>query len=153
MMKSREDILASATAILATEPVNIPEWGGDVIVSELTAISADEFSTSMMRERPKLGGKPGELESYADTTNQRAKLVSRAIVDADGKRVFTDEDAAALGTQPSALIGKLFDVAARLSGMGPDAEAAAEGNSDAVPSDGSPSGSAPSSDSPLPDIS
>lgn len=153
MMKSREEIKAQGRTALKREVVPTEEWG-DVIISELTAYDGDAFAMSLTRERPKLGGKPGELETYSDMTNHHAKLVARTVINEDGTRVFTDEDAEWLGNDVGAgLIRRLADVADSLSVVTPDAEAVVEGNSGAVPSDGSSSDSAPTSDSPAPDIS
>ena len=52
--------------------------------------------------------------------NARAKLVSRAIVDADGKPLFADEDVALLANKSAAAIERVFNVAQKLSGMSKD---------------------------------
>jgi hypothetical protein len=52
--------------------------------------------------------------------NLRAKLVAYCCIDEDGRRLFTDEDAIALGAVRADVIDKLFGVAQRLSGMNDD---------------------------------
>lgn len=104
MIIGRDSILAAAD--LKTETVTVPEWGGDVIVSCLSAYDRDAFEASMIGN----GEKP-------DLTNLRARLVARCIVDESGDRTFSDEDITALGKKSASAINKLFVVAQRINGM------------------------------------
>ena len=49
--------------------------------------------------------------------NIRAKLASWCCVDAQGGRLFTESDVQALGGKSAAALGRIFDVATRLSGI------------------------------------
>ena len=49
--------------------------------------------------------------------NLRAKLCVWCIVDAQGERLFTDADSAALGEKSGAAIDVIYDAASRLSGI------------------------------------
>lgn len=143
MPLSRDQILATKGR-LKTREVHVPEWAdGDddvVIVRELSGEERDAFEASMRALRPVPSGpRKGEMESIPDPANTRAKLCARSIVDADGNRVFTDSDVIALGALSAAALDRVFDAAAELSGITKQAEAAAEGNSDAAPSGGSTS--------------
>src|SRR5262249_11529470 len=78
----------------------------------LTGRERDDFEASMMIQR---GG-----QVIADVRNTRAKLVAKCVVDDDGQRLFTDEDAAALGGKSGAALARGFDVVARLCGLSED---------------------------------
>jgi hypothetical protein len=112
----------SADAILAaddivTEAVDCPEWGGKVLVKAMTGAERDSFEQSIRRN--------GQL----DVTNARAKLLVRVLVTESGTRIFGDRDAPDLGKKSSLVINRLYEAAARLSGMSEEEEAVAEGNS------------------------
>lgn len=128
--------LLSADAILGvddktTADVDVPEWGGVVRVRALTGDERDGYEASMTVE------KGDRLER--NPIGARARLVVRACVDAEGNRLFRDNQAPQLGQKNAAVLDRLWDKIADLSGMTTKAVEAAEGNSDAVPSDGSTS--------------
>lgn len=108
MHLSRDDILKAEDN--ASEEVQVPEWGGAVLVRGMTGRERDEFELSLMEQ-----GRGGRMTR--NLTNTRAKLVSRCVVDDDGKRLFTAADIQALGDKNAAAIERIFDVAARLSGL------------------------------------
>lgn len=116
---------------LKTERVEVPEWGGDVIVRELKGKARDEFEASQYVKK-------GDKLEFTNE-NARAKLVVRSLVDEDGKLLFTPNQASFLGDKSGAVLDRLYDVAAKLSGLTPNAVEDAKGNSEAVPSDGSTS--------------
>lgn len=94
----------------------MPEWadpatGSDVVlVRELRGRERDEWEASMAVQR---GG-----QIVPDTANARAKLVARCIIDpASLKPLFTQQDVAALGELSAAALDRVWDVAARLSGL------------------------------------
>jgi hypothetical protein len=94
---------------LPVEDVSVPEWGGSVRVRGLTARERVEFEASNTVMR-------GD-QLVPDVDNAVAKLVALCVVDEDGTQVFTRQDANALGEKSSAALARVFDVAARLSGM------------------------------------
>lgn len=120
----------SADAILAaddivTETVDCPEWGGKVHVKAMTGADRDAFEQSIRRN--------GEI----DVTNARAKLLVRVLVNENGTRIFADRHAPDLGKKSSLVINRLYEVAARLSGMSDEEQEALEGNSEpTAPEDG-----------------
>jgi hypothetical protein len=117
MHLSKDDILKAADT--RTEEVEVPEWGGTVLVRGLTGLERDDYEMSLMVER---GGR-----MVMDTANGRAKLAVRCCVDDDGSRIFDDADANTLGRKSGKALDRVFDVAARLSGLREeDAKAAAE---------------------------
>lgn len=130
--------LLTADQILATDDrevrdVEVPEWGGTVRVRALSGRDRDEWEASMRVTRGKKTG--------TDTTNLRAKLVGRAIIDESGKRAFTDQQIIALGDKSARALERLFDVIGEMSGLNDEADADAEKNSETVPSESSTSDS------------
>jgi hypothetical protein len=131
---SHDDILKAED--LETREVDVPEWGGSVLLRALDGTGRDAWEASRTAQRTNLDG---TVEIAADLSNIRAKLVVQSIVDEDGKRVFTDRDVAALGKKSALVLDRLFDITAEMSGIGPKSAADAEGNSGTAPSDASPS--------------
>lgn len=124
-----------------TRKVDVPEWGGEVLVRGLSGRDRDTYEASTVRFRD-------NGEAVPELANMRAKLVARCIVDEHGERVFTDTDAGALGNKSAAALNRVWEVAAELSGMTDASEAAIEGNSGAALSGASPSDSPATSDTP-----
>lgn len=108
---SREDILSAED--LQQEVVEVPEWGGSLYVRGMDGTSRDAFERDMVTIKGK--------DVSTNWQNFRAKLVARCAVDAEGKRLFTDSDAAALGRKSAAALQRVFVVAQRLNGLS-DAE-------------------------------
>ncbi|MFI0897062.1 hypothetical protein [Streptomyces sp. NPDC020983] len=129
MTLSRDAIIAAVDS--RTETVPCPEWGGDVNIRSMTGAERDEYENGLRKK--------GQL----DLRNARARLLVRVLVNENGTRIFADQDAMALGKKNAAVLERLYDVAARLSGMTDEAAEDAEGNSEETkePSDGSPSSS------------
>ncbi len=123
---SKSDLLG---VTVQRETVYIPELKGSVIVQGMSGIERDEWEASLIRGK----GKHREV----NTRNLRAKLVTRCVLNDDGTRMFTDEDAAALGKIGAHVLQRLFEAAQKLSGVSdedvdelgkPSAEAATSGS-------------------------
>ena len=114
---------------IAYETVAVPEWGGSVRIRGLTGSERDQYDAESFRLGQGKGG-----DSLADF---RVRRVARGIVDEKGARVFSDADLKALGAKNGAVIDRLDDVVARLSGMQTAAVAEARADLKVVPSDGS----------------
>jgi hypothetical protein len=93
---------------IETEEVSVPEWKQKVKIRGLTAEEGDAYERAIFEMR---GSK------VITRDNVRARLVAMSIVNGDGGRVFTDEQAAALGKKSRRAIDRLYAVAARLSGL------------------------------------
>lgn len=106
---SRDEILQAPD--LPTERVYIPEWNGEVLVRGLTAAERDAFEQSIVETRGK--------NTRMNLRNIRAKLVALCVVDEQGNRLFSDEDAELLGKKSAAALNRIFEVAQRLSGLTP----------------------------------
>ncbi len=130
---SKDDILAADD--LQQEVVDVPEWGGAVIVRGLTGAGRDAYEASIVTMR-------GQQQSY-NMANARAKLLVRCLVDEEGRRLFTESEleADALGAKSGRVLDRLFAVARRLSGLTTADMEELVGNSPAGQSGGSGSGS------------
>lgn len=107
---TRDEILGADD--LKTESVEVPEWGGAVLVRELTGSERDTWEASVV----KTNGTKVTIDSH----NMRAKLAALCIVDDAGERLFTDKEAAKLGAKSAAALDRVTDVARRLSRIGED---------------------------------
>lgn len=107
---TRDDILKADD--IKTERVEVPEWGGTVIVKSLTGRQRDEFEGSMIEQR--------RGKAVMNTANMRAKLVAWACVDESGERLFTNADITDLGEHNAAPVNRIYTVAAKLSGLSDD---------------------------------
>jgi hypothetical protein len=118
IMLNREMILARKK--LKTEVVNVPEWGGTVTVREMTGVERDEFETMIIAA--------GGVENPGAVRGLRAKTVALTAIDAEGNRLFTEDDAEALGQLSAAALNRVFEVSSRLSGLGADGIEGLAGN-------------------------
>lgn len=102
MFLSKDQILGNK---LKSETVTVPEWGGDVIVREMSARERDAFETAILN-------RDGE---EVTVENVRAHLAVRSVVDEQGNRIFGDDDAEALANQSGAALNRIYTKACRLS--------------------------------------
>lgn len=114
MSKQADKIFFDRSAILAvsdiqTEDLYVSEWQTWVRVRGLTGSERDAFEQSCV-----VGKGRNKDVSVKDV---RAKLVVRSVVDDQGTRLFQDNDVAMLGQKSAAALDRIYDVAARLSGI------------------------------------
>lgn len=95
---------------LKTETVEVPEWGGEVLVRGLTGQQRDAFEQWFQKQSKSKAGVP----------NVRARLAVLSIVDEKGDRVFNDADIDMLGDKSGAMLDRVFDAVQRLSGISGD---------------------------------
>ena len=117
---------------LEFEDVAVPEWGGSVRVYGLTGTERDRYEQAIVQQRGR--------RMVANLQNARARLVAMAVRDEEGKRLFADGDVAALGQKSGRVLDRLFDVAARLSGLTEDEVEELAGNWSGGQSDDSGTG-------------
>lgn len=91
------------------ERVEIPELGGAIIVSGMTARDRTRFEKQFQTA----SGKP----SKARSEEIRERLLVACCVNPDGSAMFTDADIAAIGRQRADVVERLVNVAQRLCGM------------------------------------
>jgi len=117
-MNLREQILAAPDS--KRIPVEVPEWDVTVYLRTLTGTERDAFEGGLMKGKGK--------NRAPDLTNLRARLVTLCAVDADGKRIFADDDIAALGAKAAAPLDRLFSAAQELNGLNEKDVKELEGN-------------------------
>lgn len=108
---SAEDILSTDDTIIEWCPV--PEWGngkGGVYVRSLMGDELDDYQGSMLKKNSK--GK--QVVTY---DNMRTKLAVKTICNKEGVRLFNDGQIALLARKNAAGLSRVFEVAARLSGL------------------------------------
>lgn len=94
------------------ERIEVPEWGGAVYVSTMSAAGRDEFEHDMVSVK-----EDGTTER--NLANFRASLCARTICNKNGKRMFhTAEDVKALGEKSAAAVERIFSVAVRINKIG-----------------------------------
>ncbi len=101
-MLSREEILSKV--ILQKELINIPEWGGDIYVTEMSGCARDAWEQTLIQKDDK-----GRLIA------PRAKLIIATVVDENGERLFTDNDIDAIGKLSAGALEKICDIAQKLN--------------------------------------
>jgi hypothetical protein len=104
----RLDILAAKD--LKQQAVDVPEWGGEVIVSEIGAADFMSLWTD-----PRYMGEDGK---NPDIPKLMPALVVRCLVDEEGQRIFSDEDAEMLGRKSPAAFNRIAQAAKDLNGIG-----------------------------------
>lgn len=105
-MGLRDQILSSQDRAL--EILTVPEWNCDVWIRTMTGKERDALEAESVSRRGK--------NAQANMDNFRARLAVRCVADQEGVRVFTDEDADALGEKSGTALGRIYDAAARLNG-------------------------------------
>lgn len=130
-MLNKKAILSASD--IKSELVNVPEWGGDVMVFGMSGSQRDEFEGSIVEMKGK--------SQILHMQNIRAKLCSLCIRDEDGRRMFDNDEVDQLGAKSSQALQRVFEVAQRLSGLTPaDVESLAK-NLDSGANDASGSAS------------
>jgi len=88
--------------------VVVKEWdGGTVRIRSLTAQEREEYDSWLFTVKK------------LDATTSRSRLLSMAIVDNDGKPIFTEGDIQTLAKKNSKIVVRLSYIAQKLSGMTP----------------------------------
>ena len=103
-MLSKADILKSVD--VSCEAVVVPEWGVTLCVKVMSGTERDSFEASVIGDDHKV---------KAD--NLRAKLLVRCLCDEEGKRLFDDADATALGGKSAIVLDRLFTIAQRVNAL------------------------------------
>jgi hypothetical protein len=112
MLLTREQIVEASKAQLPRRTVAIPELGGDVNVRGMSGKELSLFNESLFTGKGK--------KRKVVTVNIQAKMAVRCIEDADGHRLFTDDDAEWMGNMRADALGRIFKAIQELSGLGDD---------------------------------
>jgi hypothetical protein len=127
---------------LPVEKVELPDQGF-VMVRGMTGAERDYLENLYARRRDESG-------TITDVTGIMAHVVIVCAVDDQGKPIFaqTPEDKALVQGLPAVIVGKIYDTARKLSGLGPEDLTAAKKASPSGPSEEPASGSPSSSTEP-----
>ena len=106
----RDDILGADD--LKQRRVECPEWGGTVIVREMTGTQREAFEQAVVSTN--------DGDARANTTNLRAWLASYTMVDEAGELLFSADDVRALGDKSAGALIRVCNEAQNLNGIGAD---------------------------------
>lgn len=104
---SRDDILNADDRKL--EEVQVPEWGGSVMIRTLSGKERDEYESGTLSVK---NGK--QVENFE---NFRARLVALCLVDEKGKRLFTARDIVTLGNKSAAALQRVYNKCQELNAV------------------------------------
>lgn len=98
--------------------VEVPEWGGAVLVRGLDGAGRDEYFAQMAVIRQAKGKAP---QMGVDSSQATAKLVARCILDPDDPKreriMFSYAEVELLGAKSGAALNRVYEAALALSGL------------------------------------
>lgn len=109
MSLTRAQILAMPAPSLEWEEIEVPEWGGSVIVRQFAGADTDAIADMLDKRDPKTGRK-------ITRAGLRPYILIRAIVDENGERIFNHKDAEYLAGLPVRVTNRIIEVLQRLNG-------------------------------------
>lgn len=113
---------------IRSEYVEVPEWGGTVKVTGLTGEQRNKVGT-LMRAEAKKTNEDDALAFF------QMRIAAASMIDEEGKRLFSQNDVAKLAKKSAVAIQRVYDAAARLSGIGEEAIEEAKEDLKALPND------------------
>ena len=140
MSLSRESI--SAIADYVKETVGVPEWGGDVVMREMSSrhldavlAFADRAEKGLNDEKPE-----GTQQSLFRLIQTQVELISYCLADEEGTLLFDDEEGRAILAERSReVINRLFDAGMRINKLTDDEVDKEKKDLQLIPSNGSDS--------------
>lgn len=108
----------------AQEQIDVPEWGGVVLVRELSSgeIAAVRTAAKVTTKQDVANVDAGSIGSF------ERLLVEFGWIDADGKRVLADGESSLLEDESARIVNLLANKIATMSGLNPNASADAKKN-------------------------
>ena len=106
-MLTKENILKADD--LKTETVKVPEWGGSVVIKEMTGSERDTFEQATYHKN----GSDYEV----NMKDMRARLCAICMVDDKGERLFTDADVSALSGKSAKALDRVFSRSQKLNAI------------------------------------
>ena len=123
MSLSKAKILAANDTKLS-DPIPVPEWGGEVYCKTLTGTERDHFEDAYSQNK---------MKSF------RARFLVLTLCDDSGERLFADADIPALSGKSSIVINRLFEKAWSHNAFTNEAVEALGNDSPTAPSESSTS--------------
>ena len=110
-MISREQVLAIGKSRPRMQEVTVPDWPAPALVRVMCSTDRDSFEaenyvTDLNGAKPRV--------TYS-TRNIRARLVVRCLCDAEGKRLFLDQEAALLGQLDGLSLDAIYEACRELN--------------------------------------
>lgn len=102
---SKESILNAGNAV--REKVEVPEWGGCVYIGEVSAKDWMESQDAALKDK--------EDGRQFSTAPWIGRILAKSIVDENGNRIFSDEDASELMKKPLTIINRLYRIADKVN--------------------------------------
>lgn len=135
--------LLAADAERPYEVVDVPEWGGAVVVAELGAWERSEVDRRFFESLPKPDEAAGGPVDDPDTSDYPFWLVAASLRSGPGNRPLTQPDqwgqvAQALEAKSAAPFGRVYEAVARLNKLRREDRDQGKGSSDSSPDDASP---------------
>ena len=121
-----------------TLEVEIPEWGGSVLIRTLSAAQVDDFGASMLDKN----GNATKLQ------NLHARFAALVLVNEDRSPMYTEQQTAQLGNKSAKSLTRVWDAGRKFNKMDAGDVESAEENSEAAQSGSSLSDSPSPSDVP-----
>lgn len=107
MPLTRDQILSANDR--PVKEIDVPEWGGAVLIRPLGGDERDEYETSMIS----MSGSSLEVRMK----NARARLVSIGCVDEQGNRLFSAKDVELLAKKSAAALDRVYTEIRAVSGL------------------------------------
>lgn len=101
-MSIRDQVLS--TTDLTTKEIKVPEWGTSIKLREMSGVERDAWEDFANGRRV-----DGKLQ------NLRALVVARFALNADGERIFSDDDIQRLGTMGGKALDRIFQAFSKLN--------------------------------------
>jgi len=138
---TRKDLQARRAAGPPRDEIDVPEWGGSVLLQAMTGTARDSYEASITgNTMPASKNAPRRL----NLANVRARLVARCMIDDDGNPIYDHNNPAdidELGGMDSAGLDRVFTACKKLCGISDEDIDALTKNSQADPNGASGSGS------------
>lgn len=113
---------------LIRERVEVPEWGGYVIVRTMTGGEKDRFQMATLTQHK------GEIQTDLKKMKHfRCRAVALTVIDDKGERLFTEHQVEKLAKKSAKALDRVYEVAAQLNGLAEGAAKEIEKNSEPSP--------------------
>jgi hypothetical protein len=127
----KEQILAARDQVV--ERLEVPEWGGAVYIRSISAKERGVIEAAAARWKESKGRDDSFVKTFT------LHMAGMALCDADGNRLFSDQEIAQLADRNAAAIAHVAEAAQRLAGLTKEDIQALEKNSGEAQPDDSPS--------------
>lgn len=118
-MLTRDQMLERSRSSRAPEAVQLKSWPGETVF--LRGMTGAERNSLLVAAKDET--KSTDKTYVVDQGKYSHELIARCLCDAEGKRLFRDEEAHLVGEFPGNILDELLPIAQRLSGLEGEGEA------------------------------